>query len=261
MDLELKGRTALVTAGTRGLGRACAQVLADEGVRVAITGSTVASAERAASEMAAPGRKLYPVGMDLTDTDSIDAAVEQVQVEWGAIELLVASSPGPKPAPVRELTREDWVNALDTNFLAMMQLTEKVLPDMIAEEFGRLLYIGTIGVRTVQPEMALSNATRLALLGYIKTLSVEHGPDNIIPNFIAPGPVATDRFEDLIQDTAEREGLDYDEAENRWLGEIPLRRAGQPDDLATMVALLCSPRCSYTTGAVIPVDGGKATSY
>lgn len=261
MDLQLEGRAALVTAGTRGLGRACAEVLADEGVRVAVTGSTIESATQAVDEMAAPGRTLLPVGLDLGSMASIDATAQMVQREWGAVDILVASSPGPRPAPLRDLRREDWVDALDKNFLAMVQLTELLLPGMIDAKFGRLLYIGTIGVRTVQPEMALSNATRLALLGYIKTLSVEHGRDNIIPNMIAPGPVATDRFDELITDTANRENLSFEDAQSKWLGEIPLARAGKPDDLATLVALLSSPRCSYTTGAVIPVDGGKATAY
>lgn len=260
MDLQLAGRVALVTAGTRGLGRACAELLAAEGMRVAVAGRTEESAARAVEEMSSSGAQLLPVALDLARDESMVEAVGKVESSWGGVDVLVASSPGPRPGPVMDLSRQDWVDALELNFLALVRLSELVLPGMIERRFGRLNYIGTIGVRTVQPEMALSNASRLALLGYIKTLSVELGPQNIIPNLIAPGPVATDRFVELVEDTAEREGISIEEATERWTN-VPLGRAGEPEELAMLVATLSSPRCSYTTGAVIPVDGGKATAY
>lgn len=261
MDLGLTGQVALVTAASRGIGRACAEVLAGEGMRVAITGSTKASAERASRELGQRGLDVMPLGMDLGDPASIDSAVREVLGRWGRIDALVASSPGPPSGRVVETSIASWESALQMNLISMIRLTDAVLPTMRAQGNGRLTFIGTIGVRTVQEEMVLSNATRLALMGYVKTLSAELGVEGILANCIAPGPIATERFEELIHDTAERDGISLVEARAVWLSEVPLGRSGVPEDVAVLVATLISPRCSYTTGAVIPVDGGKAKAY
>ncbi|WP_033292627.1 SDR family oxidoreductase [Amycolatopsis jejuensis] len=261
MDLGLTGHVALVVGGTRGLGRACADQLAAEGVKVAVTGRNEAAAEQAAEELRRHGADAVGLALDLQDEPAVESVVAEVVRRWNRLDVLVASSPGPPSGPVDTLTAKDWRTAMEMNFLSLVHLTDQVLPHMRRAGYGKLHYIGTIGVRVVQKQMALSNATRLALLGYVKTLAAELGPEGIIPNFIAPGPIATDRFTELIEQTAQRTGSDLETARESWVSELPLGRAGTPQELAMLVATLSSPHCSYTTGAVIPVDGGKAVSY
>lgn len=261
MDLQLAGRVALITAASRGLGRACALALAAEGMRVAIASRNAGALANLAKEIdAGPGEAL-PIELDLTHDGSVEAAVDTVLKTWGAIHVLVANAPGPPAGRVEDITVDQWRAALDVNVVSMVRLTKAVLPTMQAQRDGRIHYIATIGVRTAQENMVLSNATRLAALGLAKTLSLEVASDNVLVNVIAPGPIATDRMDELFAATVAQEGVSEAEARARWIAEVPVGRMGEPGDLATMVALLSSPRCSFTTGAVIPVDGGKARGY
>lgn len=261
MDLQLTGRVALVTAASRGLGRACALALASEGMRVAIAARDNEALAALAKEIdAGPGEAL-PIELDLSHDGSVEAAVAKVLDTWGTIHVLVANAPGPPAGSVESISVEQWQGALDMNVLAMVRLTKAVLPAMRTQRDGRIHYIATIGVRTAQEHMVLSNATRLATLGLAKTLSLEVASDNVLVNVIAPGPIATDRMTELFAATAQQENLSEEEARARWIDEVPVRRMGEPDDLATIVTLLSSPRCSFTTGAVIPIDGGKARGY
>ena len=262
MDLGLDGRVALVTAASRGLGRACARVLALEGMRVAAAARNAEQLETLAREARDGGRgEVAPLPLDLADATSIPAAVAEVVTRWERIDVLVANAPGPPAGPFTGITIDQWAAALEMNVLAMVRLVQAVIPVMQRQRSGRIFFITTIGVRTAQPAMVLSNATRLAVLGMAKTMAIELAPDNVLVNVLAPGPIATERMAELIEQTAERGGIGQLEAERVWLDEVPLGRMGQPEDLATLVALLSSDRCSYVTGAVIPVDGGKARGY
>lgn len=263
MELDLAGRVALVTAASRGLGRACALELAREGMRVAVAVRDPDSpqAREVCAAVEAAGGSALPLALDLADGDSIRDGVEEVVERWGGIRVLVANAPGPAPGPFEALTDAQWADALDLNVRAMVTLTRAVLGPMRAARGGRIVYIATTGVKTAQPEMVLSNATRLALVGIAKTVSIEVGADDILVNVVAPGPFDTDRMTELIDDTAARMGVDRAAAERIWLDEVPLGRAGRPEDLASVVALLASDRCSFITGTVIPIDGGKARTY
>ncbi len=261
MDLGLKDRTVLITAASRGLGRACALTLAGEGMKVALAARDGKVLEALADEVRAAGGEALVLPSDLSDTAAPAALVEATVDHFGSLDALVVSTPGPPSMPCVDVTDTDFRDAMEMNCLVPIRLTSAALPVMRAAGGGRIVYIGTIGVRMAQRDMVLSNASRLALLGYAKTLALEVAADNVLVNMVAPGPLATERMDELARQTAERLGIDEDQAMDAWVGEVPLGRIGRAQDLASMVALLVSDACSYTTGAVLPIDGGKATAY
>lgn len=263
MDLELQGKVALVTAASRGLGRACAIELGREGMRVAlgVRDPQGAQAQEVSAAVAAAGGEPLLIAHDLTDPRRAGECVARVLDVFGALDVLVANAPGPDPGPFESLTLEQWESALRVNVLSMVTLTQAALKPMKAARRGRITYVATTGVKTAQPEMVLSNASRLALVGLAKTVSIEVARHEILVNVVAPGPLETDRMTTLVNDTAARLGVSVEEAEAVWIDEVPLGRSGRPEDLASVVALLASDRCSYITGTVIPIDGGKARTY
>ena len=261
MNLGLEGKVALVTAASRGLGRACAARLGAAGAKVAIAARDEAALAALGQEIEAAGGEALVLPTDLSEAAACAAAVDATIERFGQIDVLVVSTPGPPSMPCVDMAERDFTAAMEMNCLVPIRLTSAALPSMRARRWGRIIYIGTIGVRIAQPEMVLSNASRLALLGYAKTLALEVAEDNVLVNMVAPGPLATERMDELIQQTADRAAVDRDTAREQWVAEVPLRRMGSPDDLSSVVALLASDACSYVTGAVIPIDGGKATGY
>jgi 3-oxoacyl-[acyl-carrier protein] reductase len=261
MELGLRGRVALVTAASRGLGRACALALAREGARVAVSARDRANLERLVGELEAAGGGGLAVPMDLRDEAAVEGALERVRAGLGEVDILIGNAPGPPSGPFQTISMEEWRDALDLHVLAMVRLLRAVLPGMRRRRWGRVVFVTTVGVRSVQPEMVLSNATRLALTGAAKTAAVEAAADGVCVNVLAPGPIATERMEELVTATAERHGVDRREAERRWLEDVPMGRMGRPEDVAAMAALLCSDAGGYVTGSVIPVDGGKSRAY
>ena len=168
---------------------------------------------------------------------------------------------GPAAGPFLSIDRDGWRAALDMTVMPVVDLLHQVIPTMKANGGGRILCITTIGVKTAQPSMALSNATRLAITGIAKTLSVELADDNILVNTICPGPIDTDRMIHLIDATQREKGIDRVSAEAIWLDEVPLRRMGRAEDFGKLVSVLVSDAASYVTGAAVAVDGGKSRAY
>lgn len=262
MDLNLRGKRALVTAASRGLGFASARALALEGAHVALAGRNVASIERAAESLARIGRtETMTVAMDLGDADAIKRGVDEVDGKWGGIDILIANTPGPAAGPFTSLDRSQWQSAFDLTVMPMVDLLHGVIPVMKKNGGGRVLCITTVGVKTVQPSMVLSNATRLAITGIAKTLSVELAADNILVNTLCPGPIDTDRMIHLIEATQQEQGISRAEAEAIWLDEVPLGRMGRAEDFGKLVSVLVSDAASFVTGAAIAIDGGKSRAY
>lgn len=262
MDLGLKGKRALVTAASQGLGLAAAKSLAREGVRVAIASRRLDKLRDAAKDIeVAGGPKVMAVEMDLADARSIQRGVDDVGEEFGGLDIVVGNTPGPPSGLFMSIDRETWRNAFDTTVHAMADLSRAVIPFLKKSGSGRIIFISTVGVKIVQPAMVLSDATRLAITGLAKSLSLELAADNVLVNSLCPGPIATDRYEELIEATRQREGLSYTAAEAVWLDEVPLGRAGRVDDFGDLVAVLASDVASFVTGAAIPVDGGKSRAY
>ena len=261
MDLLLKGKSTLVTAASRGIGRASALALAAEGARVALAARSVESLHELADEInEGPGEAIV-LPFDLSDSAAPDRLVTDVVDVWGRLDAVVVNAPGPTSGPAHELSDEAWSSALELVLMSAVRLSRAAARVMIPQREGRITYVSTIGVRTVQPDMVLSNATRLAIMGLAKTMSLELADQGIIVNQVAPGPIETDRMDELFAQTAERAGIDVHAARKQWTDEVPLGRLGRPEDVASFVAYLSSPVCGFTTGAVIPVDGGKSRAY
>lgn len=230
-------------------------------MRVAVSARDASALEQlAAAADGGPG-EIVAMPADLAEPGAAEQLVARVEERFGGLDALVVSTPGPPAATAADADDRQWNAALEMNLMAPVRLTRAALAPMRRRGHGRIVYIGTIGVRTAQADMVLSNSTRLALMGYAKTLSAEVAPDDILVNMVAPGPIETERMEELYAQTAERLGTSYEDARQRWLDEVPLRRAGRPEDVAAMVTLLVSPACAFVTGSVIPIDGGKSPSY
>lgn len=261
MDLGLKGKRALVTAASRGLGRAAAISLAREGAAVAVAGRASDVRDRVVSEISQAGGQAHALDMDLSDTQAITRGVDAAAATLGGLDIVVGNTPGPASGPFMDIAADTWRAAFDMTVHAMADLSRSAIPHFRVAGGGRLIFITTVGVKMVQPDMVLSDATRLAITGLAKSISVEHAADNILVNSLCPGPIATDRYLDLIETTGQRQGLALDEAEAIWLDEVPLGRAGRPEHFGDLVAILASDAASYVTGTALAVDGGKSRAY
>ncbi|MBI3998146.1 MAG: SDR family oxidoreductase [Armatimonadetes bacterium] len=263
MHLGLGGRVAIVAGSSRGLGRAIAEGLAAEGARVVICSRTPDAVARAAAAIngldacRASGGEAVPVVADVSRPDDIDRLVGPALDRWGRIDILVTNAGGPPSGPVASLTDAQWTLAVETLLLSVVRLSRAVIPTMQKQRWGRILHVASFTVKQPLSNLALSNAVRLAVVGLAKTQTVELAPYNILVNTLCPGPIATDRLNELTQQYAKREGTSFEDAKQRlWLSQIPLGRLGEPREFADLAVFLASDRASFLTGGTYQVDGG-----
>lgn len=250
MDLGIRGRLALVTGASSGLGRACALALAAEGARVAIGARRMDLLETVAAEARAAGSPdAQAYALDLSDPASIDAMLAAMRDRQGDAEILIANSGPPKAGAVANLTLADWDAAYGPTMRSMLQLVYAVLPAMRERSWGRIVNLSSSAVKTPIPNIALSNAFRAGLLGALKTLSREVAADGVTINVIATGKIETARARSFYKDEA---------AWEKQQREIPFGRFGKPEEFAPLVAFLCGEGASYISGATFAIDGGLA---
>ncbi|MDR7542788.1 MAG: SDR family oxidoreductase [Armatimonadota bacterium] len=263
MDLGLQGKIAIVSGASRGLGRAIAEGLAAEGATVVMCARTDAAVTAAAAAVndsratRAAGGQAVPVAADVCRADDTDRLVGGALDRWGRVDILVTNAGGPPAGSVASLTEAQWDGAVQTLLMGVVRLCRGVIPSMQRQRWGRILHVTSFAVKQPQPNLGLSNAVRLAVVGLAKTQALELAPYNILVNSICPGPIATDRLKELTQGYADREHIPFDEAERRlWVSQIPLGRLGQPVEFASLAVFLVSERASFITGGTFQVDGG-----
>jgi 3-oxoacyl-[acyl-carrier protein] reductase len=249
MDFGIRGKTALVTGASAGIGAAVARALAREGVRLAAAArraerldAVVREATRAGATDAAAFR------LDLSDPDSIALALERLAREFGEPDIVVLNGGGPKPGRFTEMSRNDWDGAYQLLLRGQLDVLDRVLPAMRARKWGRIVALTSSSVKQPIDTLVLSNAFRTALVSALRTLAVEVAADGVTVNCIATGRVETDRLRKLYGD---------DEQQLQQAArEIPVGHIATPDEFAPAAVFLCSEPARYVTGQTISVDGG-----
>ena len=260
MNLGLSGKTALVVGGSGGLGRAVALALAGEGARVAVAGRDLDAAGATVDMIAAEGGEALPVRLDLTDIASLDSAVETVRGGFGEVAILFNNSGGPPPSTAANQPLDLWRAQFEAMVLGVIALTDRVLPGMRQAGWGRIITNTSSGVLAPIPNLAISNALRLSLVGWSKTLAREVAADGITVNIVVPGRIATGRVRALDEARAAREDTSVEAAEAASIAAIPVGRYGDPEEYAAAVAFLASAQASFITGTMLRVDGGQTPS-
>jgi 3-oxoacyl-[acyl-carrier protein] reductase len=260
MDLELHDRIALVLGGGGGLGGAAAAALAREGARVAVADIDDGALEATRTAIAAAGGTAIGIVWDLSDPDAIDSHVATVEAELGGVDILVNITGGPPPTPVSGQEVELWQNSFTSMVLAVIKITDRVLPGMRARRWGRIVTSVSSGVISPIRNLGLSNSLRSALVGWSKTLAGEIARDGVTANLVVPGRIGTQRIKFLDESKAAREGRSVEDVMAESVAAIPAGRYGDPAEYADAISFLASARASYITGATLRVDGGYISS-
>ncbi|WP_428375260.1 SDR family oxidoreductase [Lichenicoccus sp.] len=260
MDLGLAGKTALVLGGGGGLGSAIARTLAREGAQVAVAGRSLAPLEAVVSAIRADNGKALALEWDLGDLARVDDRIGRVEAALGPVDVLVNNTGGPPPSPAAGQPASTWQAQFEAMVLSVIAITDRVLPSMRQRGWGRIITSTSSGVVAPISNLAISNALRLTLLGWSKTLAREVARDGITVNVVVPGRIATPRVAFLDDQKAHRESRAAADVAAESIAAIPLGRYGEPQEYANVVAFLAGTAASYMTGSVVRVDGGLIQS-
>ena len=258
MDLGLKGKIALVTGGSKGIGKATALALAEEGAKVAICARTQSDLDAAAGEIAkATGGEVFTVTGDLTSEAAVQKIVDATVKKFGRIDILVNNAGAAPGGLLLDLKEEDWQAALQLKFMGYVRCMKAVIPHMLKQGRGRIVnVVGNDGVKPMGVELTPS-AANAADLAVTVALAEQYGRHNICINAINPGPVATERWDGLVAGIARARKIPHAEAQKRAERSIPLGRICTPEEVANVVVFVASERASFMNGATITVDGGQ----
>ena len=261
MDLELRGKVAIIGGASKGLGRACAEVLAEEGASVMLCSRSRGDLERAAEEIR--GRTRVEVAVfagDLERHDTIQALVAETIERFGRLDVLVTNSGGPPLAKSLTATEEQWATAVQRSLLFFARMSRAAIPHFQKQGGGRIINILASTVYQPIPNLALSGATRMGVVAFAKSLADEVGRDGILVNNVCPGSLLSERMLGNVTARARELGISLERALEERARETAIGRIGEPRELANLVAFLASGKASYITGTTIRVDGGLVRS-
>jgi 3-oxoacyl-[acyl-carrier protein] reductase len=261
MDLELTDKVAIVGGASKGLGRACAEVLAQEGARVALCSRSRDDLEKVAKDIrGATGREALVFAGDLDRAETIRSLVAATVERFGRIDVLVNNSGGPPLAQAQTATEEQWATAVQRSLLFFARMCREALPHLKKQRAGRIINILASTVYQPIPNLVLSGATRMGVVAFAKSLADEVGRDGVLVNNVCPGSIMSERMLSNVTARATQLGITLDEALAQRAAETAVGRLGEPKELAHLVAFLASGKSSYITGTTILVDGGLVRS-
>lgn len=254
MDLGINGRTAIVCAASKGLGRACAEALAAEGVNLVITARTASDLEKTAAEIkAAHGVSVQTVPGDIKTEEGRAAVLKACP----APDILVTNAGGPPPGDFADFSLDDWRDAVEGNMITPIALIKATAYGMAERGFGRIVNITSYSVKAPVPTLELSNGARAGLVGGVASLARKLADRNVAINNMLPGPFATDRLANTSRVMAERAGRTFEEVHAERAAEVPARRFGTTEEFGAMCAHLCSAHAGFIIGQNIVMDGGS----
>lgn len=256
MDLQLTNQVALVTAASRGLGKAAARQLAREGARVAICARSEALETTAAEIQEETGAEVLAMHADVTHQEDIDRLVQATLERFGQIDILIINAGGPPPGNFLSFTPADWEKAINLTIMSAVRLCYAVVPHMLERGTGSIVTTQSYSVKQPIDNLILSNSLRMAVIGMMKTMANELGPKGIRVNSINPGWTWTERVEQLMTDRAQRSGKTVEEEAASVIANVPLGRMGTVEEYGKAIAWLASPAASYIHGHALMFDGG-----
>ena len=261
MDLELAGKVAIIGGGSKGLGRACAEVLAQEGAELTLCSRTTADLHQAAEEIRGEtNADILEFPGDLDYPETITALVAATVERFGRLDIMVNNSGGPPLARAATATEEQWATAVQRSLLFFARMSQASLPHLRKQGAGRIINILASTVKQPIDNLALSGATRMGVVAYAKSLADEVGRDGITVNNVCPGSILSDRMLSNVTSRANELGISVEDALAYRAKETAVGRVGEPEELAHLVAFLASSKSTYITGTTTMVDGGLVRS-
>jgi len=259
MDLGLRGRTAIVAASSRGLGKAVARALAQEGANVVMFSRDAAAIAEAADEVRQAGdgaARVVGLAGNATAQADLERVVGTTTEQFGGVDIVYNNAGGPKPGTFDSLGDQDWQDAFDLSLMSAIRLTRLCLPSMKSRRWGRVITGTSYSVKQPLPTLMLSNSLRSATTAWSKTLADQVAAHGITVNTVAPGRIDTERIRQIDADMAERTGRPLEDVEREARQAVPMGRYGDPAEFGAVVAFLASDAASYVTGVTLLVDGG-----
>lgn len=257
MDLQLKGKKALITGSSRGLGFSTAHLLAEEGARVIVNSRSQEKADGAAARIAADtGAQVTGLAGDVAQKEIPAQLIAQAAEHMGGLDILITNAGGPPPGAFESFDDDTWSKAIDLSFMNHVRLIRAALPYLRQSRSASVLTITSYSVKQPIPNLVLSNSIRAATIGLTKTLALELGSEGIRFNSILPAWTKTERVVDLMQNRAQQKGSSLNDEMQAQAADSPFSRMGTPREFANAAVFLVSPAASYITGVMLTVDGG-----